>query len=150
MFLFSFKATKQIPKCLNRSLETPGPADRRPREAFQLGVHKKRTGGRGGAGWGAGNAGARGGGGDPEVHGRAPRPALPPLPQPCVPAAAGSLLAGSLRPPKIPAGCPAEAGAGGGAGGRAALRAPRGRARGEEPTGRACFSVADKNTNIAG
>lgn len=68
MFLFSFKATKQIPKCLNRSLETPGPVERRPGEAFQLRVHKKQAGR-------VGNVGARCGRGDPGGDKAVPRAA---------------------------------------------------------------------------
>lgn len=147
MFLFSFKATKQIPKCLNRSLQTLGPADGRPGEAFRLGVHKKRT-------WGE-NAGARGGGGGgsggtrPCSRPRRYRSPVSPLP-PAASAQGRSVPPYSLRgvPPSRGRRKPAVAQGLRSAARPAELR--RGRARGEATTGTACFSVVDKNTNIAG
>lgn len=118
MFLFPFKATKQIPKCLNRSLQTLGPAYGRPGEAFQLGAHKKRT-------WGE-NAGARGGGGG-ESGGTRPcsrprRYRSPVSPLPSAASAQGPSV------PQIPSGVSRRAGEGGSRRwrrGRAALRVPR-------------------------
>lgn len=121
--MFSFKATKQIPKCLNRSLETPVLAGRRSGKALALSAQKNdQDGGKGWSPrWPRGHGGTR------------PCPAPPLLSQHCVPVAALSLLAGSLRPCKIPPGCPAElgkAGAGGAQGPRSAARPAAGQSGG--------------------